>query len=59
MARFGPTAPFDWPAIRRTVGEDLALPLILPDWPDYPDKILKILRRFSYSELIESGIELS
>jgi hypothetical protein len=59
VARFGPTAPFDWPAIRRTVSEDMALPLILPDWPDYPDKILKILRRFSYSELIESGIELS
>lgn len=30
----------DWPLIRRIVSEDLGLPLILPDWLDFPDKIV-------------------
>ncbi|HEY0302566.1 MAG TPA: hypothetical protein VGC36_14570 [Rhizomicrobium sp.] len=29
----------DWPLLRAIVAEDLRLPLILPDWPDYPQKI--------------------
>lgn len=31
--------PLDWPLIRSIVAQDLNLPLILPDWPDYPDRI--------------------
>ena len=29
----------DWPSIRHIVTDRIALPLILPDWPDYPEKI--------------------
>lgn len=29
----------DWPAIRTIVEEDLRLPLVLPDWEDYPQRI--------------------
>lgn len=28
-----------WATVRAIVAEDLVLPLILPDWPDYPEKI--------------------
>jgi hypothetical protein len=31
----------DWPLLRAIVAEDFDLPLILPDWPDYPAKIAK------------------
>jgi len=51
VARFGPTAPFDWPAIRATVAEDLGLPLILPDWPDYPEMILRCVQRAAPAEV--------
>jgi hypothetical protein len=29
----------DWPTLRRIVEEDVQLPLIVPDWADYPQKI--------------------
>lgn len=29
----------DWPAVRAIVENDIGLPLILPDWPDYPRRI--------------------
>ncbi|MEL3890059.1 hypothetical protein V6B08_07270 [Ferrovibrio sp. MS7] len=29
----------DWPLLRTIVAEDIRLPLILPDWPDYPARI--------------------
>lgn len=29
----------DWPLLRVIAAEDIALPLIVPDWPDYPAKI--------------------
>jgi hypothetical protein len=29
----------DWPTLRRIVEEDVQLPLIVPDWVDYPQKI--------------------
>ena len=29
----------DWPLLHRIVEQDLRLPLILPPWPDYPEKI--------------------
>jgi hypothetical protein len=36
----GLAAGLDWPAIRAITTEDIALPLIVPDWPDYPAKIV-------------------
>jgi hypothetical protein len=50
-ARFGPQAPFDWEAIRTVVADDIALPLILPDWDDYPQKIVDCLRRYGTPEI--------
>lgn len=49
--RFGPLAPFDWEAIRTVVADDIALPLILPDWDDYPQKIVDCLRRYGTPEI--------
>lgn len=37
----------DWPRIRAIVKEDIALPLILPDWPDLPQKIAAAGRRWA------------
>jgi len=37
--RAGGTPTLDWPTIRSIVAEDLALPLVLPDWDDYPKRI--------------------
>lgn len=54
IKRFGPDVPFDWTAIRRTVSEELELPLILPDWPDYPERILRLLQRCSGEELSDA-----
>jgi hypothetical protein len=34
----------DWPTIRAIVDDDLRLPLLLPDWSDYPDKIVSAAR---------------
>lgn len=59
VARNGPATPFDWPAIRRAVTEDIRLPLILPDWPDYPERILRCLRRCAPGELAAAGVSLS
>ena len=28
-----------WPLLRTIIAEDIRLPLIVPDWPDYPEKI--------------------
>lgn len=33
------SSAFDWPLVRSIVADDFALPLIVPDWPDYPQKI--------------------
>jgi hypothetical protein len=35
----GPQPLLDWPLVRTIVSEDIQLPLFLPDWPDYPQKI--------------------
>lgn len=40
----------DWPEIRRIVDEDIKLPLILPDWPDYPAKIAEAARWWTPKE---------
>jgi hypothetical protein len=37
--RHGPQPPLDWPLVRTIVSDDIKLPLLLPDWPDYPQKI--------------------
>jgi hypothetical protein len=37
--RNGGTPKLDWPMLREIVAEDIRLPLIVPDWPDYPQKI--------------------
>jgi hypothetical protein len=37
--RTGGEPHLDWPLVRAIVAEDIRLPLILPDWPDYPHKI--------------------
>ncbi len=37
--RQGPEPALDWPLIRTIVAQDIGLPLLLPDWPDYPQKI--------------------
>lgn len=36
----GLAATLDWPTIRTVVEEDLRLPLALPEWVDYPDRIV-------------------
>lgn len=33
------TPSLDWPMLRDVVEADLRLPLLLPDWPDYPERI--------------------
>ncbi len=38
--RVGSDAVLDWPLVRAIVAEDFRLPLIVPDWPDYPQKIM-------------------
>lgn len=55
VRRFGPDAPFDWAAVRQVAEQDMDLPLILPDWPDYPEKILMGLRRSAYDEMAAVG----
>jgi hypothetical protein len=40
-ARQGESPTLDWPLVR-TIAAGLALPLILPDWPDYPQKIAAV-----------------
>ncbi len=42
--RAGGVPALDWPLVRQVVEEDLSLPLILPDWPDYPEKIAAAAR---------------
>ncbi len=37
--RAGPNPPLDWPLLRTIVEFDMRLPLILPDWPEYPKMI--------------------
>lgn len=37
--RTGGAPHLDWPMLREIVSKDIGLPLILPDWPDYPEKI--------------------
>lgn len=37
--RAGGTPDLDWPTVRAIVEEDLRLPLVLPDWEDYPERI--------------------
>jgi hypothetical protein len=37
--RHGPQPPLDWPLIRTIVSDDIKLPLLLPDWTNYPQKI--------------------
>lgn len=39
-----PHPPMDWAMIRRIVSDDIGLPLILPDWPDFPAKITSAAR---------------
>jgi hypothetical protein len=45
----GPEVELDWPMIRHIVEERIQLPLILPDWPDYPERIMKCIRHFGPS----------
>lgn len=33
-------AMLDWPMTRHIVDKDIQLPLVLPDWPDFPQKIV-------------------
>jgi hypothetical protein len=40
----GAVATLDWPTLRDIIDVDLRLPLIVPDWPDYPDKIAEAAR---------------
>ena len=40
-AHQGDTPALDWPLVR-AIARDFALPLILPDWPDYPQKIATV-----------------
>jgi hypothetical protein len=50
-ARAGTQAPpLDWPLIRAIVADDIALPLILPDWPDLPAKIAAAAQWWAPSE---------
>ena len=35
----GSPPDLDWPTLRSIVDDDLQLPLIMPEWPDYPRKI--------------------
>lgn len=42
----GPGVELDWPMIRHIVEERIRLPLILPDWPDYPERIMACIRHF-------------
>lgn len=45
--RAGGTPELDWPTLREIVAEDMGLPtLTLPDWPDYPERIVAGLPRF-------------
>jgi hypothetical protein len=37
--RCGPEPALDWPLIRAILAEDIRLPLPMPDWPDFPEKI--------------------
>jgi hypothetical protein len=37
--RQGADPQLDWPLIRGIIADDIQLPLSLPDWPDYPQKI--------------------
>lgn len=47
LRRSGGTPSLDWPTLRAIVAEDMDLTgLILPDWPDYPDRIVQGLSRF-------------
>jgi hypothetical protein len=45
--RAGGAPLLTWPLIRSIVGEDLALPLILPNWVDYPQKIAAGAQRWN------------
>jgi hypothetical protein len=38
--RAGTNPTLDWPLLREIVESDIRLPLILPEWPDYPQKII-------------------
>lgn len=40
----GPAPTLDWPLVRSIVAEDIGLPLILPEWPDYPQKVASAAR---------------
>jgi hypothetical protein len=40
IRRMGPDPALDWPLVRAIIAEDFHLPLIVPDWPDYPQKIV-------------------
>jgi hypothetical protein len=44
VERLGPEPQLDWPLVRSIIDEDFALPLIVPDWPDYPQKIATVGR---------------
>jgi len=39
LLRFGQQPALNWDRLRSIVAEDISLPLILPEWPDYPAKI--------------------
>lgn len=45
--RGGGTPALDWSTLRSIAAEDMGLPdLILPDWPDYPERIVAGLPRY-------------
>ncbi|MEJ1969881.1 MAG: hypothetical protein WDN03_14785 [Rhizomicrobium sp.] len=39
VERLGPKPDLDWPLVRTIIAEDFDLPLIVPDRPDYPQRI--------------------
>jgi hypothetical protein len=42
--RLDDASALDWPTVRTIVAEDIRLPLILPDWSDYPERIVAAAR---------------
>jgi hypothetical protein len=46
QSRHGKDVELDWAMIREAVDLDIKLPLILPDWDDYPAKIMACMRHF-------------
>ena len=48
--RTGLHPSLDWPLVRMIVSEDIRLPLILPDWPDFPQKITSAARWWAPAE---------